>query len=92
MALTSVQMITRNLEAADLPALVEIHKAAFPDSALTRLGREAIRRYYEWQLIGPHDVVALGARQGPDLVGFCFGGTFRGATVGWVEGGVDGAA
>ncbi len=76
---------SRDLAAHDLPSVTTIHMGAFPHSALTRLGREVVRRYYEWQLLGPHDVVALGAWQGPHLVGFCFGGTFRGATGGFVR-------
>lgn len=31
-----------------------VHVAAFPSSALTRLGSEAVRRYYLWQIEGPH--------------------------------------
>jgi ribosomal protein S18 acetylase RimI-like enzyme len=46
---------------------------------------EAVRRYYEWQLIGPHDAVALGAFIDDRLVGFCFGGTFRGALSGFLQ-------
>jgi len=62
-----------------------IHLRAFPHSALGKLGHEAVRRYYEWQLVGPHDVVAIGAFSGVLLVGFCFGGVFRGATSGFVR-------
>lgn len=75
----------RPLDDADLDAVARIHRAAFPDSALTRLGWEATRRYYRWQLHGPHDVVALGAWRGDALQGFCFGGVFRGAMGGFVR-------
>jgi len=69
----------------DLPCVAHIHMLAFPRSALTRLGKEAVRRYYEWQLLGPHDSVALGAVVDGELVGFCFGGVFRGALSGFVR-------
>jgi ribosomal protein S18 acetylase RimI-like enzyme len=75
----------RPLGTSDLDAVAATHRAAFPDSALTRLGREAVRRYYEWQLLGPHDAAVFGAFQGSTLVGFCFGGTFRGATTGFIR-------
>lgn len=69
----------RPLELSDLPAVARIHRDAFPGSALTALGPEAVRRYYEWQLTGPHDGLPLGAFEGERMVGFCFGGVFRGA-------------
>lgn len=69
----------------DLPAITDVHLAAFPDSALTKLGREAVQRYYEWQLIGPHDAVNIGCFAQEFLIGFCFGGRFRGALGGFLE-------
>jgi len=63
-----------------------IHRRAFPEGALTALGPEAVRRYYEWQLCGPHDVVFLGAIDATaGLVGFCVGGVFRGALSGYLR-------
>jgi ribosomal protein S18 acetylase RimI-like enzyme len=85
MALTPIQIDTRTLELADLSAVATIHMLAFRDSAVTRLGHQATRRYYEWQLIGPHDVAALGAFRGDRLAGFCFGGVFRGAMSGFLR-------
>lgn len=75
----------RLLSAADLPAVAAIHSAAFPDSALTKLGREAVRRYYEWQIVGPHDGVNIGAFSDDAMLGFCFGGIRRGALGGFLE-------
>jgi ribosomal protein S18 acetylase RimI-like enzyme len=69
----------------DLREVARIHTAAFPDSVLTRLGTEATRRYYEWQLNGPHDAVALGVFCNNNLTGFCFGGLFRGAMSGFLH-------
>lgn len=75
----------RTLEPADLPRVSEIHLAAFPDSALTMLGAEAVRRYYEWLLTGPHECFALGASVKADIMGFCFAGVFRGAMSGFLR-------
>lgn len=73
------------LVVSDLDDVTTVHIAAFPKSALTRLGRGAVRGYYEWQLTGPHDATSLGARSGGDLVGFCIGGTFDRALFGFLR-------
>lgn len=79
------QVVVRPLQVAHLPAVADVHLRAFPDSALSKLGREAVRRYYEWQLTGPHDVHAVGAFIDGRLAGFCFGGRFRGALIGFLR-------
>ncbi len=78
-------MKIRTLQSSDLPAVAKIHMRAFTDSALTSMGAEAVRRYYEWQLTGPHEVAALGAEIDDRLAGFCFGGLFRGAMAGFLQ-------
>ncbi len=75
----------RTLTLEDLARVAEIHMAAFPRSALGSLGGEAVRRYYEWQLVGPHDTVALGAFGEEGLVGYGFAGVFRGAMSGFLH-------
>lgn len=75
----------RQLTALDLPAVAQIHVLAFPESALTKLGKEAVRRYYEWQLIGPHDALNIGVFMQEEMLGFCVGGVFRGALGGFLE-------
>ena len=70
---------------SDLLNVARIHLRAFPESALSKLGLEAIRRYYEWQLNGPHDVDAWGVSNEDRLVGFCFSGIFRGAFSGFIQ-------
>lgn len=75
----------RDLNQQDLPAIAKIHALAFPSSALTALGASAVRCYYEWQLMGPHDVSALGAFYENEMAGFCFGGVFRGAMSGFLR-------
>lgn len=75
----------RPLNDADLTVVARIHIQAFPGSALTHLGYEAVRRYYEWQLHGPHDAERYAVVNGDDIVGFCFCGKFRGALSGFVK-------
>lgn len=67
-----------------IDAVTAVHCAAFPSSIFTRMGRGTVARYYDWQLTGPHDCAALGAWVGDELVGFCFGGVFRGAMSGFL--------
>lgn len=78
-------LILRILNTSDLESVTSVHLVAFPDSALTKLGHEAVRRYYEWQIIGPHDGVNVGAFIDGELAGFCFGGIRRGALGGFLE-------
>jgi ribosomal protein S18 acetylase RimI-like enzyme len=74
-----------DLSADDLGDVATLHLRAFQDSELTRLGHEAVRRNYLWQFEGPHDLEALGVRADGRLVGFLFGGVFRGSTIGFVK-------
>ena len=78
-------VVLRPLQVDDLTAVTEVHLTAFPDSALTKLGQGAVRRYYRWQLTGPHDSLALAAVSNGHLAGFCIGGVFRGATSGFIQ-------
>jgi ribosomal protein S18 acetylase RimI-like enzyme len=73
------------LAVADLDRVADIHLASFPSSFLSMLGRGAVRRYYDWQLNGPHDVVALASCHEGRMVGYCFGGLFRGALAGFLK-------
>lgn len=75
----------RDLSHRDLPAVAGVHMAAYPDNLLSRLGIEAVRRYYEWLLYGPHDMAARGCELDGSLAGFAFGGVFRGATAGYLR-------
>lgn len=75
----------RPLTPDDLPGVARVHLLAFPESALTLLGAEAVLRYYDWQLTGPHNVVALCISENEKLTAFCFGGTFRGALGGFLR-------
>lgn len=73
------------VEPGQLRAVAVVHSRAFPDSALTRLGLEAVRRYYEWQLHGPHDHQFIAVMDGENLLGFAVGGKSRGALAGFVN-------
>jgi ribosomal protein S18 acetylase RimI-like enzyme len=83
--MTGAVIRVRLLTLADLPAVAHIHRAAFPESALSRIGLGAIRRYYAWQMTGPHHSVAFGACAGGELAGFCFGGVYNGAVTGFLR-------
>ncbi len=76
----------RLLSLEDLTQVTRVHRKAFKDSALTKLGMEPLRRYYEWQMIGPHDSFNFGAFDDHGtLAGFCFAGTFRGSLSGFLD-------
>lgn len=49
------------------------------------MGHGAVRRYYEWQLFGPHDKSAVAAECDGVLAGFCFAGIFRGSFAGFLQ-------
>jgi ribosomal protein S18 acetylase RimI-like enzyme len=82
---TAASVAIQIIATSDLAQVAQVHMLAFPDSSITALGAEAARRYYEWQLTGPHDCVALGAYRGDVLLGFCFFGVFRGALSGFLR-------
>ena len=81
----SYEITIRRLTVNDCPGVANIHLFAFPEGALTRLGHEAVLRYYDWQLTGPHDCLAVGAFQEDKLGGFIFSGIFRGSLSGFVS-------
>jgi len=82
---TNERVTIRSLTVTELTEITSIHRRAFPESALTALGTEAVERYYEWLLTGPHDAIALGAYHEGRLIGFLFGGIFRGALSGFLQ-------
>jgi ribosomal protein S18 acetylase RimI-like enzyme len=75
----------RDARETDLGEVARLHIEAFPGSVLGELGEEAVRRNYLWQLTGPHDLTAIVAGDGDRLLGFLFGGVFRGSTIGFVK-------
>ncbi len=74
-----------SIEKDHLRYVAKLHEKAFDDSALTKLGIEPIRRYYEWQLTGPHDCYAVGIFDCDNsLSGYCFSGVFHGSLSGFL--------
>ncbi len=74
------------LSLADLDAVVSVHRAAFPDSAVTLLGPRVVDCYYRWQFIGAHpSPFAAGYWRDGKLVGFVFGGLRREAVTGYAR-------
>lgn len=78
-------VVVRDARLDDLSDVARLHLEAFPDSVLGRLGLEAVRRSYEWQLTGPHELTALVGTADGRLDGFLFGGIFRGSTIGFLR-------
>lgn len=78
-------LTVRELRRDDLATVAGIHLAAFRDSALSGLGKEAVRRNYLWLLEGPHESTAIGVFDHGELVGYCFGGRFNGALTGFLH-------
>ena len=78
-------IVVRQLEERDLSQVAVIHCRAFAGTPITLLGTEAVRRYYAWQLNGPHDCYAMGAWADNLLCGYYFGGVFRGAFSGFIR-------
>ncbi len=83
---TEDNLTTRLIRVKDLPKVAALHQRAFADSALSKLGSEPLRRYYEWQLTGPHDCYAIGIFDNANsLLGFCFSGVFHGSLSGFLN-------
>ena len=64
----------RQLTRADLPAVAAIHKAAFPQAAISRFGTDAAKRYYETLMTGPYTVAGFGVFDADVLLGYGFVG------------------
>lgn len=83
----SSPVIYRSIGLDDLRQVTEVHRRAFPNSAVTELGPAVVRRYYRWQLTGPHPTLySLGAWKDGELVGFVFGGLRYKAVAGFARG------
>lgn len=67
----------RALRPDDLASITELHLLAFPKAALSALGQEAVRRYYQWQLEHQPDMYATVALIDGALAGFSLAGQFR---------------
>ena len=81
----SGKITLRAITASDCQVVAGIHTRAFPGSSLTRLGLEAVRRYYVAQLDGSNECLALGAFQDDLMVGYIFAGVFHGVLTGFLH-------
>jgi ribosomal protein S18 acetylase RimI-like enzyme len=68
------RILLRRLDKDDLDDVARVHRAAFPGTALTRLGDEAVRRYYLWLMNDAEEMYGIGAFENGQLLGFLFGG------------------
>jgi ribosomal protein S18 acetylase RimI-like enzyme len=77
----------RTLTLDDVAEVTRVHLLAFPESALSRLGRVTVARYYAWQFQGPNDLYATGLFDEGEgtLLGYCFGGVFRDSLSGFMR-------
>ena len=79
------QLVIRRLQRDDLEAVAAVHLGAFSTSILTKLGKEAVYRYYRWLLEGPHETYVIGASVDGELAGFLFGGIAPDAIPGFLR-------
>jgi ribosomal protein S18 acetylase RimI-like enzyme len=75
----------RTLTPDDVAEVTRVHVLAFHESALSRLGRVPVARYYAWQFQGPNDLYATGLFDEGTLLGYCFGGVFRDSLGGFMR-------
>lgn len=69
----------------DLIQVAKVHIKAFKGSFLSKLGVGAVKRYYDWQINGPHSHYCIVAEIDGKVVGFCVGGISRGAMIGFLR-------
>jgi ribosomal protein S18 acetylase RimI-like enzyme len=69
----------------DLPEVVRIHLGAFPQSAMSVMGGETVRRYYAWQMNNSPHALMVGLFDETGMRGFCFAGPFRMALIGFLR-------
>lgn len=73
------------LKEAHLTEVAGIHMRAFPGRALTCLGEQAVRRYYQILLDSEQFHLVVGVHDGERLLGYLFGGEIRGAMVSFLK-------
>jgi len=80
------QLVIRTLHLNDIAAVSAIHMKAFPNRAMSALGEDVLMRYYTWLMDDTHrEAQRIGAFAGSTLIGFCFGGRFNGAMIGFLQ-------
>jgi len=68
-------MITHAYSEADVPALADLHRRAFPDFFLSRLGVGFLRQFYLGYIGDPDAVVSVARAEDGRVVGVCVGTT-----------------
>jgi len=82
-SLVDIQL--KQLKQDDCISAARIHLAAFPNSSLTKLGVEAVKRYYLQQMVPTNDCIAVGAYDNGQMIGYIFAGIFHGVLTGFVN-------
>jgi ribosomal protein S18 acetylase RimI-like enzyme len=72
--MSDAQVVIRPLIAQDIPRVVEIFRAQFPDLSWTRLGRNFIHKFIDWHF-KYHPELAIVAEDDSGLIGFILGAT-----------------
>ncbi len=81
-----VNIRQKELTVDDLDDVARVHIEAFPDSAWTKLGTQVVKRYYHWQITGPHpQVLARTIYVDDDCAGFLVAGLFVASTSGFLS-------
>lgn len=65
-------LVLRPMRPADLPYVLDAHRANFPDNLVGRLGDGFLNRYYRCFLIGPHSVATIAEWDG-EVCGYLTG-------------------
>jgi len=78
-------VICRNLTIDDLGQVAVIHKQAFIDSLLCAYGKNAIIKYYHWQMKPPNKCYAIGVFENDTLLGFSFSGVLSNAELFFIK-------
>lgn len=64
------------IEKSQIDQIVGIHLVAFPDSTLSRFGRNMLAKWYEWHMEPPNECYTFGAYEEESMRGFCLSGFF----------------
>ena len=75
----------KNHSKEDVSIISDIHIKAFQSSLLTKLGFRVVSKYYLWQLLNENEVYPmLVENENNEILGYCFGGVFKAALVGFI--------
>ena len=80
-----MELDIKQLDINDINGIVDLHLSAFPDSLLTKLGRETLYRNYLWQFSSKNaEIYPTGVFIEGKLVAYCIGGFLCGAVNGFL--------